>query len=122
MNNILLKDLFGILLIFTGIGDAIKYSIQAKRIKKLQSAKAMSRKFINFALVNDFVRLEYGLIIQDLFIISSSILALICMVHLWWEIYWWYPYRMRGCPNFKRPNILFYIINSILPNRIRKRL
>lgn len=122
MNNILIKDIFGCLLIITSIFDALKYSLQARRIQKVKSAKSMSRKFINFALTNDFVKLGYGCIIHDLFIIFSSILALVCMLDLFWQIYWFYPYKMRGCINFHRPNILLYTINSILPNRIRKRL
>ena len=122
MNNLILKDIVGGLLVITSIFDALKYSIQAQKIKKAKSAKSMSRKFINFALVNDFVKLGYGIVIKDLFIISSCILALICMIDLWWQIYWFYPYRMRGCSNFKRPNIFIYIINSILPNRLRRRL
>jgi uncharacterized protein with PQ loop repeat len=122
MNNYTLREIFGGLLIITSILDAIKYSLQARKIKKEQTAKSMSRKFINFALTNDFVKLGYGIIISDLFIVSSSVLALICMMDLWYQIYWWYPYKMRGCINFKRPNILLYLINSILPNRIRKRL
>jgi hypothetical protein len=122
MNNILLKDLFGGLLIVTSIFDALKYSIQARRIQQAKTAKSMSRKFINFALINDFVKFGYGVTIKDIFIISSSILALLCMLDLWWQIYCFYPYKMRGCFNFQKPNIILYIINSILPNRIRKRL
>lgn len=122
MTDYTLKDIFGALLILTSIGDAIKYSIQARKIQREKTAKSMSRKFINFALTNNSVKLTYGFIITDWFIIISSILALICMIDLWWQIYWWYPYRMRGCSNFKRPNIILYIINSILPNRIRRRL
>jgi len=120
--NYTLKEIFGVLLIITSIFDAIKYSLQARKIQKGRTAKSMSRKFINFALTNDFVKLAYGIIIDDLFIICSSVLALICMFDLWWQIYWWYPYRMRGCPNFRRPSIILYIINSMLPNRIRKHL
>ena len=112
MNIILLKDFFGGLLIVTSIFDAIKYSIQARKIQKEKSAKSMSRKFINFALVNDFVKLGYGIIIKDVFIILSSILALFCMIDLWIQIYKYYPYRMRGCSNFKRPNIFLYIAVS----------
>jgi hypothetical protein len=122
MNNLILKDILGGLLIITSIGDAIKYTIQANKISRAKTAKSMSRKFINLALTNDFVKLSYGFVINDLFIVASSILALICMTHLWFVIYWFYPYRMRGCQNFKRPNLLLYTINSILPNRIRKRL
>jgi len=120
--NVILKDFLGGLLILTSIFDAFKYSLQARKIQKEKTAKSMSRKFINFALTNDFVKLGYGIVISDLFIISSSILALICMIDLWWQIYWYYPYRMRGCLNFRRPNILLYIVNSILPNKLRKRL
>jgi len=122
INNIFIKEFFGELLIITSIFDAFKYNLQARKIQKAKTARSMSRKFINFALINDFVKLGYGIIIHDWFIICSSILALICMIDLWWQIYWWYPYRMRGCSNFKRPNIFLYTINSILPNRIRKRL
>jgi uncharacterized membrane protein len=122
MNNILLKDIVGGLLVITSIFDALKYSIQARKIHKEKSAKSMSRRFINFALLNDFVKLGYGVVIHDLFIMFSAVLALICMIDLWWQIYWYYPYRMRGCSNFKRPNIIIYFINSILPNDIRKRL
>ena len=122
MNQIMLKDFLGGLLIVTSIFDAIKYSLQARKIQKEKSAKSMSRKFINFALTNDFVKLGYGTVIQDYFIMSSSVLALICMIDLWYQIYWYYPYRMRGCSNFKRTNIFLYIINSILPNSLRKRL
>ena len=122
MTNIIFKDALGGLLIVTSIFDALKYSLQARRIQKFKSAKSMSRKFINFALSNDFVKLAYGSVIGDLFIVASSILALICMIDLWWQIYYFYPYRMRGCQNFIRPNIFIYTLNSLLPNRLRKRL
>ena len=49
MDNIILKDIFGALLIVTSIFDAFKYSIQARKIQHEKSAKSMSRKFINFA-------------------------------------------------------------------------
>lgn len=116
------KQVVGALLVFTSIFDALKYSLQSRRIWKAQSAKTMSRKFINFALSNDTVKLVYGIIIVDWYIISSSILALICMIDLWYAIYKWYPFRYRGLVGFKRPNIFVYIINSILPNSLRKRL
>jgi len=117
-----LKQIFGALLIFTSIFDAIKYSLQARKIWKIQSAKAMSRKFINFAIMNDVVKLTYGIIIYDCYIIVSSILALGCMFDLFYTIYLWYPYRHRGLLNFKRPNLLLYTWNSIQPNKIRRRL
>jgi hypothetical protein len=118
----LFKDVIGFLLIATSILDAIKYSIQAQKINRVKTAKAMSRRFINWALMNDIVKLFYGITIFDWYIILSSILALICMVHLWATIYIYYPYRMRGCTNFKRPSVFAYFINSLLPNSLRKRL
>jgi len=121
-NYITLKDILGGLLVITSIFDALKYSIQARKIQRVKSAKSMSRRFINFALINDFVKLGYGFIIRDLFIMISSILALICMIDLWLQIYKYYPYRCRGLSHFKKPNIILYTINSILPNSIRRRL
>jgi len=116
------KQIIGALLVFTSIFDAVKYSVQARKVWRIQSAQAMSRKFINFAISNDIVKLCYGIILVDWYIIISSVLALICMFDLFYAIYRWYPYRMRGCPNFKRPNVFLYTINSILPNSIRKKL
>jgi hypothetical protein len=118
----MLKEIFGTLLVLTSILDAIKYTIQALKIQRVKTAKSMSRKFINFALLNDIIKLGYGCIILDWFIISSSILSLICMIHLWYIIYYFYAYRMRGCANFKRPSVLVYLWNSILPNKYRPRL
>jgi len=118
----MIKDIIGGLLVLTSIGDAIKYSLQARKIQKAKTAKSMSRKFINLALLNDFVKLNYGIIINDFFIVISSILALICMIDLFWQIYRWYPYRYRNLINWKRPSIFIYFINSILPNSIRKKL
>jgi|SRR3989304_8367537 len=117
-----IQQIFGALLIFTSIFDAVKYSVQARKITYVKSAKGMSRRFINWAMMNDIVKLIYGLLILDIYIILSSILALVCMTHLWVVIYLYYPYRHRGLSNFKRPNVMLYLINSILPNRIRRRL
>lgn len=120
--NLMLKDIFGGLLIISSILDAIKYTLQANKIRHIKNAKSQSRKFINFAIVNDIIKLIYGWLIFDWFIIISSLLAIGCMLDLWYTTYWFYPYRMRGCSNFKRPNLLLYLVNSILPNSIRKRL
>lgn len=120
--NLILKDVIGGLLIVTSIFDAIKYSLQASKIRKTKSAKSQSRKFVNFAILNDVVKLGYGFIIVDWFIIISSVLAIGCMLDLWYTTYFFYPYRCRNLLNFKKPNIILYLINSILPNRLRKRL
>lgn len=120
MNN--LKEIFGGLLILTSILDAIKYTLQANKIRLNKSSKTQSRKFINFAILNDIVKLVYGLVILDWFIIISSLLAIGCMIDLWYTTYLFYPYRCRGMLNFKKPNIFYYLLNSILPNSLRRKL
>jgi hypothetical protein len=122
MNNTGLKEFFGGLLIITSIFDAIKYTLQANKIRHTKTAKSQSRKFINFAILNDIVKLIYGAVILDWYIIISSLLAIGCMIDLWYTTYIYYPYRCRGLIGFKKPNIIFYLMNSILPNSIRKRL
>jgi hypothetical protein len=116
------KELFGSLLIGTSILDALKYSLQAQKIAKIGTAKGQSRKFVNFAILNDIVKLFYGIIILDWYIIISSLLAIGCMFHLFFITYWFYPYRCRGLIGFRKPSILLYTVNSILPNRLRRRL
>ena len=122
LSEITFKNIVGILLIITGIFDAWKYTWEAKKIKQVGTAKGHSRKFINMAVTNDLVRITYSLIIMDLYLIFINSIALACMINLWITIYRFYPYRMRGCPNFKKPNIFLYLINSLLPNQIRKKL
>jgi len=117
-----MKTIFGIILIITGIYDSIKYYWFGKKIKEVQSSKGYSRKGMNCAILHDLVRLIYAIFIKDIYIALTSILALITMLYCWYQIYLYYPYRYRHLKNFKRPNILLYLINSILPNSIRKRL
>jgi len=118
----MIKDIIGFLLIITSVFDALKYIWNAKAIIRVGTAKGHSRKFINAAILNDITKLTYGIIISDLFIILSSILALITMGYLFYIIYRFYPYKKRGLINFKKPSIFLYFLNSLLPNRIRKRL
>ena len=116
------KNIVGLLLIITGIFDAWKYTWEAKKIKQVGTAKGHSRKFINMAVTNDLVRIIYSIIIKDFYLMFINSIAFGCMVNLWITIYKFYPYRMRGYPNFKKPNLIIYTINSLLPNSLRKRL
>ena len=116
------KYIFGNLLIITSFFDAWKYIWSAKAIKKIGIAKGHSRKFLNAAIFNDLIKLIYGICVQDIFIISSSILALLTMGYNFYILYLYYPYRYRTLINFRRPNIFLYLINSIIPNSMRKRL
>lgn len=117
-----LKTVFGVLLIITGIFDAGKYSLQAWKIEKAQSAKVQSRKFVMMAIGNDLVKTAYSILIMDAYIFISSILALACMLHLWAVVYQFYPYHKRGLQHFKRPSLLVFTVNACIPNSLRKHL
>lgn len=122
MNLTIIKDSLGVVLIFTGILDGWKYIWQAQGIKRVGTAKGHSRKFLNAAIGNDLIKMLYAISIKDGFIFSTSVLALISMCYNYYIVYKFYPYRMRGCSNFKRPNIFLFLLNSALPNKLRKRL
>jgi len=122
MNKELILSITGILLTITGIWDGYKYHWSAAAIRKTQTAKGQSRKFINAALSNDIIRIVHCIILPDYWLVASSIFALIFMLEHWWMIYCYYPYRCRGLIGFKRPNLALFIINSLLPNKIRKKL
>jgi hypothetical protein len=118
----MLQSIIGIILIITGIFDASKYAVQARKIIKVGSAQAQSRKFINFAIMNNIVRITYSIIIMDFYLLLINSLALISMLYLFMITYLYYPYRKRSKPYFKRPSLMLYTINSIIPNKIRKHL
>jgi hypothetical protein len=122
MTHNILVNIFGALLIGTSILDALKYELEARKIIQAHSAKNRSRKFINWALLNDFVKLGYGIVIHDFYIITTSILSLITMCRMFYAQYLFYPYKHRGLNNFKRPSIATYLINSWMPNSLRKKL
>lgn len=117
-----IKQIFGILLVITGIFDAVKYSLQALKISKQKTAKTMSRKFVLMAIGNDLVKIVYSILILDIYIFLSSILAIVCMFHLWWNVYLYYPYRRRNELYFKRPNIFIFTLNGMIPNKYRPHL
>ena len=123
INNIVIKTLAGWLLIAWGYFDGVKYHFQAQSIRKVQIAKGHSRKFINFALGNNFYRFFYFIVIdRNYYVLATTIIALIFMFELFWTIYIYYPYRYRNLMNWKRPSLYRYFINSLLPNSIRKKL
>lgn len=118
----MLKEIFGTLLIITSLFDAWKYVWNAQAILKAGTSKGHSRKFIMAALGNDIIKLIYGIVILDLFIIISSVFALGTMSYMLYIQYLTYPYLRRGLKNFHKPNIFLYIWNALTPNSIRKKL
>lgn len=118
----MIKEIFGILLIIASLFDAWKYVWSARAICKAKSARGHSRKFIMAALFNDIIKFIYGIIILDMFIITSSLFALGTMLYFFYTQYLFYPYRHKGLINFHRPPLWKYLINSLIPNNKRKRL
>ena len=123
MTNLeIIKNVVGIVLLITGLFDSFKYKWQGDKIRKAKSARGQSRKFLNAAISNDLIRIIYSFLIRDIYIFFTSLLAMSTMLYCYWMTYKYYPYRGRGLNNFRRPGIILYILNSLLPNRIRKRL
>ena len=103
--------------------DGYKYYIQSKKIKKLKSAKGHSRDFGNAAILIDGYMLCYFIFKnRDLYMVISTIIIILFVLEYWTTVYRFYPYRMRGCPNFKRPDVWHYFLNSIQSDKYRKRL
>jgi len=116
-------DFWSLGLIYIRFLDGWKYRIEARALRRAGLARGRSRKFINYAWLADAYTIAYILKHKiDWYLIACFVVALIFMTEYWYTLYLNYPYRMRGCPNFKRPGIWTYFINSILPNKLRRRL
>ena len=123
MIDFIFSNMFGIILTIGGWLDAYKYKIEANKIRKIKSSKSISRKFINIALFNDLIRLIYFITVdKNIYLLISAIFSLFFMLDMFYAIYFHYPYKCRGLIGFKRPNIVRYFINSLVPNKIRQRL
>ena len=103
--------------------DGWKYHIASLKIRRVKTAKSQSRFFIDLAAVSDIVLILWIIFkVKDTVLLVTGIIALFFVCELFYVTYLYYPYRCRGLQGFKRPNIFLYFVNSLLPNRIRKRL
>ena len=119
----MIKAIAGAIFVIWGYLDAIKYHLQASKIRKVKSAKEHSRMFLNMAIGNDLYRFIYFWFIdRNIYVLITALLAIIFMLEYWFMIYLYYPYRRRNQKNFKKPSVFIYFINSLLPNRTRKHL
>jgi len=112
----------GALVAITGWFDAYKYHVSAQAIRKASLARGHSRRFINYAIGNDIMRIIHCILLPDWWLVVSSIIALFFMLEHFYTQYLYYPYKCRGLIGFKRPSLWIYWINSLLPNYTRKRL
>lgn len=116
-------DIWGIGLLFVRFMDGFKYHLESNAIRRIRVAKGRSRKFINIAWSADAYMIAYlihhGI---DWYLMISFIIALFFVTEYWLVLYYNYPYKYRNLINWKRPNIFIYLLNSILPNSMRKKL
>jgi len=118
-----LINLWGIGLIIARFFDGYKYHKQTQKIRKFKLARGHSRDFGNIAAgVDSFMLLYFIFKNWDLYMVISTIIMLFFVGEYWLTLYYFYPYRMRGCANFKRPNLWVYFLNSIQSDKYRKRL
>lgn len=124
MLTITWENLLAIILLICGILDAEKYESQSQKILRLKNATSQSRMFLNKAFVLDIGKLLYVIFKypNDYVLLLVSILPLITIARLYWVTYLFYPYKLRGLLNFKRPNFWTYFCNSWISNKKRKRL
>jgi hypothetical protein len=122
MHNISIQLIFSILVLIAGIADALKYKWERDKIIQNKSSENVSRKFAIAAILADLVILAYTFYIKDMPLIIIRFLALYTMTDLYFAVYNYYPYRGRALKNFKRPSILKFTVNAMIPNKFRKRL
>ena len=119
----ILTDILRYSLFIMGVWDSFKYKIMSNKIARLKSGKEHSRTFINGSIMYRILLWLYAwLVLKDWVITWTCVIALFTLIEAWHTLYLYYPYRGRGLNNFKRPSMIKYAINSLLPNQIRKRL
>ena len=122
MNNILI-DILRYSLFGMGIWDAYKYKIMSNKIAKLKSSREHSRTFLNGSIIYRILLWLYAwVVLEDWVITWTCVIALFTLLEAFVIMYNHYPYKGRGLKNWKKPSLLKYTINSLLPNHIRKRL
>lgn len=116
-------DILRYSLLAMGIWDAYKYKIMSNKMAKFKSSKEHSRTFLNGSIIYRILLWLYASIVLNDWVIKwTCAIALLTLGEAWYTMYIHYPYKGRGLNNFKRPSMLKYAINSLLPNHIRKRL
>ena len=123
MNTEIIINTLKWLVLITGMLDSWKYRFIAQKVSRLKSSREVSRKFINVSIIYRIFLFIYSVwILKDWVLIWSCIIALYTSCDAFYTVYLYYPYKKRGLKNFKRPSLMKYIINSLLPNRFAKKL
>lgn len=116
-------QLFGFIVLIAGVLDSYKYRLLVKKIKNLKSSNGVSRQFINIAIFHKIVLSIWAVFyLKDYVVALSSLLALYTSLELWYFCWKFFPFLGRGKFGYKKPKVLKYIWNSLLPNKIAGRL
>lgn len=120
--NISLKTLLGVLVLIAGIFDAYKYRRQTQKLRRNKSSRNISRMFVFIAIICDVVIVLYTVVIKDPILITIRALSLYTMCELYYNVWKFYPYKNKKKRKFKRPNLIIFVWNTLLPNNIRRHL
>ena len=115
--------ILGIFVLIAGLLDSWKYRLLTSKIRIHKSSKGQSRLFTNVAIFHKLLLSIWSIFyLHDPVVAIATILALYTSCELWYTIWVYYPFKNRGRFGFKRPNVLYYIYNSLLPNKFAKKL
>lgn len=121
-NNLFYKNIVQFLVLVAGVADAYKYSRLRQKITRTKSSRDVSRMFSLIAIICDIIFVTYTLMIRDPFLIFVRGIALFTTLDLYYHIYLYYPFKTRKLKGFRRPSLWAFILNTLEPNNIRKRM
>lgn len=117
-------DLLGIIIIVCGILDGIKYYWESSKIKMTKSSRDVSRKFLVCGIATHICIIICYCLKRSLYIpmLIVWIIGLIFLLQTYWICYLYYPYKKKRNKSFKRPSILYFTWNALIPNCWRRHL
>ena len=122
MHSSIILIILSILVTVAGILDGYKYKYQTYKIRQYKTARSQSRMFVNIAIFNAMSRTAFCIFVGQYLLALISIFATYFIIELFWTTYVYYPFRKRSQFGFKKPNIIVYFFNSLVPNQLRRRL
>ena len=115
--------LLKITVLVLGFLDAYKYKLMTQKVARLKASGQIPRKFLVWSILNRIVLLLYvWLLLNDLILITTSVIALYTMFEAYYYVYNYYPYRGRGRKNFRKPSIWKFTEDIFSKNKYGKRL
>ena len=112
-----------LLVLVFGFMDAYKYKLMTQKVGRLKASGQIPRKFLVWSIANRIVLLLYvWLELNDIILITTSVIALYTMLEAFYYVYEYYPYRCKGLKNFKKPSIWKFTKDIFSNNKHGKRL